>query len=128
MAPEKNGVNNSKFHSMVTPLENITPIITQLIVISNGDVTECQELLVVGKELIVFLKDKSNEQEKLIKEALPISYLWPTMGKGLTYFFNDITGKQYRSNVSSPYVYVPKLFTIRYNETCIKVMQKLSPQ
>ena len=73
MAPEKNGVNNSKFHSMVTPLENITPIITQLIVISNGDVTECQELLVVGKELIVFLKDKSNEQEKLIKEALPIS-------------------------------------------------------
>ena len=44
------------------PPVNITPLITQLTGILNGDLEDCQEFSVVGKEFIVFLKDKLDEQ------------------------------------------------------------------
>ena len=81
LALDRTRINNSKFHSLVRTPVNIPPIITELTGILNGDVADCQQILVVGKELLMFLK------------KLPISYLWPTMGKSLTFFFMTALSK-----------------------------------
>ena len=42
LAPYGAGFNNGDVHSLVGPPGNITPIMKQLMVISNGDVEDCQ--------------------------------------------------------------------------------------
>ena len=58
LAPDEPGVNSIKFYSMVLPPGIYTPIITQLMSNSKGDVDDCQEFLVVGKDFIRFLLEE----------------------------------------------------------------------
>ena len=58
-------VNNGKFHSLVVPFGNIPLIITQLTGISIGDVADCQEFLVVGKEFIILMRYKLDDQGEI---------------------------------------------------------------
>ena len=66
LAPDGSGVNNGNFHSLVRLPVNIPPIITQLTDISNGDLAGCQEVLVVGKDFILFLKYRLRGQKDII--------------------------------------------------------------
>ena len=87
MAPYVNGVNNRNFHSMVWPPASISPIITQLMNILNGYVADCQEFWWVVNISSCFWKRSRKIRKKIVQEARFISYLWPTMGRGLTWLF-----------------------------------------
>ena len=50
---------------MVLPPINIPIIITQLMDILNGDVEDCKEILLVGKEFIMFLKEELEEHGEI---------------------------------------------------------------
>ena len=65
LAPDGTHVNNGNFHSLMRPPKKIPPIITELTVILNVDVADCQEVLVVGKEFIMFLKHKLDDQGEI---------------------------------------------------------------
>ena len=65
MASDGTRVNNGKFHSLMRPPGNIPENFAQFMSISNGDVSDCQVFLVVGKEFTVFLKDKLDDQGEI---------------------------------------------------------------
>ena len=62
LATDGTGVKNGKFHSLVQTLGNIPPIFIQFRNIYNGDVEYWQENFVVGKEFLMFLKDRLEDQ------------------------------------------------------------------